>query len=120
MKKASLFVFLLSYSLTGSAAPSGEVTRQHANELTRKLTDQLALDEGRYLQMRRLVYEHLVQAAEIDTQYADDKAVHDQKQQALQAEFAAQLKTVLTEAQFTRYTNLAINLLADASAPAQP
>ncbi|ALD20188.1 hypothetical protein AM218_01750 [Hymenobacter sp. DG25A] len=70
--------------------------------------------------MRRLVYEHLVQAAEIDTQYADDKAVHDQKQQALQAEFAAQLKTVLTEAQYTRYTNLAINLLADSSTHKQP
>ncbi|WP_303310412.1 hypothetical protein [Hymenobacter sp. BT730] len=116
MKKVILFVFLLTSSLSGFSAPTGEVTRQHANELTRKLTDQLGLDEGRYLQMRRLVYEHLVQAADIDTQYADDNAVRAQKQQTLQAEFAAQLKTVLTEAQYTRYTNLAINLLADASA----
>jgi hypothetical protein len=98
-----LLLSLLLFSLSTHAQQVTDTLRQQANEVARKLATDISLDDARVLQVRRLAYERLTQEKEIAQLYSIDKAMQANKIRVVQEDFAAKLKSVVTEAQYKRY-----------------
>ncbi|GAA3921739.1 hypothetical protein GCM10022406_04830 [Hymenobacter algoricola] len=93
--------------------------RAQAAEATRRLAQQISLDDARSVKVRRLTYERLVQENEVARTYADDATMRQNKLRVVGDEYALQLKGILSELQFQRYTTLtAAGGSGTASAPA--
>jgi hypothetical protein len=109
MKKfCLLFLVAASFGISAQAvAQQGPDLRAQATEATRKLAQQIALDDAHSMQVRRLTYERLVQEAEVSRQYADDAAMRQNKLRVIGAEYGEKLKTILSVAQYQRYAALA-------------
>ena len=108
MKKVCILVFFAfsfgtSFQALAQQAPD---LRVQATEITRKLSQQISLDDARSIQVRRLTYERLVQEAEVTRMYADDPAMHQNKLRVIGEEYMEKLKGVLSDAQFQRYATL--------------
>ena len=125
MKKA-LFSLLFAVGL-GASVPSvaqqAPDLRTQANEATRKLAQQIGLDDARSVQVRRLTYDRMVKEAEVKREYALDAAMQQTKLQIIGAEYGEKLKTVLSGLQYQRYA--ALNgatpaSMASAPTPTQP
>jgi hypothetical protein len=107
MKKLCfLILFAAGFSATSSFAQQAPDLRAQATEATRKLSQQISLDDARSVQVRRLTYERLVQENEVARMYADDATMRQNKLRVISEEYAEKLKGVLSEAQFQRYTAL--------------
>ncbi|RYU76424.1 hypothetical protein [Hymenobacter persicinus] len=122
MKKVCVLLFLAASLGTSvhSMAQQGPDLRTQATEATRKLAQQISLDDARSIQVRRFTYERLVQEAEVTRMYADDPAMLQNKMRVVGEEYAEKLKGVLSDAQFQRYATLnAAVAPTTASAPAQ-
>ncbi|SHI65243.1 hypothetical protein SAMN02745146_1293 [Hymenobacter daecheongensis DSM 21074] len=106
MNKASILL-LLAFSLTTAAhAQQAPDLRAQAAEATRKLAQQISLDDARSVQVRRLTYERLTQENEVSRQYAVDAAMRQNKLRVVGEEYATKLQAVLSPAQFQRYMAL--------------
>jgi hypothetical protein len=118
MKKAYTLILLgvcLSASVQ-SMAQQGPDLRAQATEATRKLAQQISLDDARSVQVRRLTYERLVQESDVTRQYADDATMRQNKLRVIGEEYATKLQSVLSAAQYQRYTASLTNS-APATAP---
>ncbi|KAA9338483.1 hypothetical protein F0P96_06520 [Hymenobacter busanensis] len=109
--KRFVFALALGFSVAGIAqAQSGsDAPRQRAVEMTRQLAPQLGLDEGRQMQVRRLLVERLQQEEEVNKMYAGDQTIHAAKLREILNGYETQLQQVLTPAQLHRYQQLAAN-----------
>jgi hypothetical protein len=121
MKKIYTLLFVaaslgLSTQAMAQQAPD---LRAQATEATRKLAQQISLDDARSIQVRHLTYERLVQENEVTRMYADDATMRQNKLRVVSEEYAEKLKAILSATQFERYTALTTGAGA-ASTAARP
>lgn len=104
MKK---YCFLLLLAATFSTpiafAQQAPDLRTQATDATRKLAQQISLDDARTPKVKKLTYERLVQENELKQMYSIDPAMLQSKMAVVEKEYAEKLKEVLTEAQYQRY-----------------
>ena len=123
MKKACfLLLAAASFGISvQSMAQQAPDLRAQATEATRKLAQQISLDDARTIQVRRLTYNRLVQESEVTRMYADDPAMLRNKLRVVGDEYTEKLRGILSEQQFQRYTAFTPNSAAapgTASTPA--
>ncbi|MCB2376035.1 hypothetical protein LGH70_00465 [Hymenobacter sp. BT635] len=107
MKKLSFFfVAAVLGSVLSATAQQVPDLRTQAVENTRKLAQQIALDDARTTQVKRATYERLVQENDLKQMYSIDPAMLQSKMAVVDKEYAEKLKGMLTEAQYQRYVAL--------------
>lgn len=108
MKKLyTLMMFAVGFGASVSClAQQGPDLRTQATERSRKLAQQISLDDARSIHVRRLTYARLVQEDEAARLYAADPATQQTKLRVISEEYTEKLKAVLSETQFLRYTAL--------------
>ncbi|TGE27003.1 hypothetical protein [Hymenobacter metallicola] len=118
--KKYFFFCLLAAALSGSVAQAQQAPnlRMQAVENTRKLAQQIALDDARTTKVKNLTYDRLVQENELKQMYSIDPALLQSKMVVVEQDYAEKLKAVLTDAQFQRFMALKAPALAPVTAAA--
>ncbi|MCB2407230.1 hypothetical protein [Hymenobacter lucidus] len=119
MKKYCFFLLVAAsmHSLVAKAQQTPDL-RAQATEDTRKLAQQISLDDSRMFQVKRLTYDRLVQENDLKQMYSIDPALLQSKMAVVTKEYADKLKGVLTDAQYQRYVAVSTPVAAAATVAA--
>ena len=107
MKKLSaVLVTMLAFGCTHAALAqqSPATLKSQAMEATRQLAARISLDDARTMQVRRLTLERLTLESDLQQLYANDPTMLQNKVRVAEQEYGDKLKTILTDAQYQRYT----------------
>lgn len=121
MKKYCFFL-LVAASMHSFAAKAQQTPdlRARATEDTRKLAQQISLDDARMFQVKRLTYDRLVQENDLKQMYSIDPALLQSKMAVVAKEYAEKLKQVLTDTQYQRYVAVSTPAAPAATVAAVP
>ncbi|MBT9392416.1 hypothetical protein KLP40_04505 [Hymenobacter sp. NST-14] len=121
MKKISLFVCLLlgvQTAVLASAKKEGPTAIQNrATALTRSIAEKVRLDEGQYLQVKRLNIRMLSEQEDLKTRFAADQAILDQRLADAQVQYETELLELLRPAQLALFQQSRASMTALGSQP---
>ncbi|TGE13798.1 hypothetical protein [Hymenobacter elongatus] len=117
---SSLLICLALASSVVATAQQGPDLRVQATENTRKLSQQISLDDARTTQVKRLTYERLVQENDVKQMYSIDPAMLQSKLAVIEKEYAEKLQGVLSAAQYQRYVAITTPVIPATVVPVAP
>lgn len=121
MKKATLLAGLLfSFfsTVTAGTDPDGPTTIQaRATALTRAICDKALLDEGQYVQVKRLNMQMLLEQDDLKTRFSADQAMLDQRLADAQARYESDLTALLRPAQLALFQQSRTSMTALGATP---
>lgn len=121
MKKVTLLAgLLLSFfsAVATGTEPDGPTTIQaRAMALTRAISDKARLDEGQYLQVKRLNLQMLLEQDDLKTRFSADQALLDQRLADAQARYENDLMALLRPAQLALFQQSRTSMTALGATP---
>ncbi|MFD2787242.1 hypothetical protein ACFSX6_17380 [Hymenobacter rubripertinctus] len=121
MKKISLFVCLLlgvqTAVLAGAKKEGPTAIQARATALTRSIADKVRLDEGQYLQVKRLNIQMLSEQEDLKTRFAADPGILDQRLADAQVQYEADLLELLRPAQLALFQQSRASMTALGTLP---
>ncbi|RPD45661.1 hypothetical protein DNI29_15995 [Hymenobacter sediminis] len=121
MKKITLLAGLLfSFfsTVTAGTDPDGPTTIQaRATALTRAISDKARLDEGQYIQVKRLNIQMLLEQDDLKTRFSADQSMLDQRLADAQARYESDLTALLYPAQLALFQQSRTSMTALGATP---
>ncbi|RIY13892.1 hypothetical protein [Hymenobacter rubripertinctus] len=103
--------------LAGAKKEGPTAIQARATALTRSIADKVRLDEGQYLQVKRLNIQMLSEQEDLKTRFAADPGILDQRLADAQVQYEADLLELLRPAQLALFQQSRASMTALGTLP---
>lgn len=113
MKKLITSAFFVFAIVSAQASNDSELYKKQATDITRRIANQIGLNESEYIQVKKYTTDKLVAVAEVKEMYSNDSEMMFRKISEIENSYNHKVQSILTASQFDNYTTLNKSLKTD-------
>jgi hypothetical protein len=113
MKKLITSAFFVFAVMSAQAANDSDLIKNQAAEITRRLANEIGLNESEFIQVKKYTTDKLAAVAEIKEMYSNDSEMMFRKIAEIEASYNHSVQSILTAKQFDNYVAYNKNLKTD-------
>jgi hypothetical protein len=113
MKKLITSAFFVFAIMSAQASNDSDQFKTQAADITRRMANQIGLNESEYIQVKQYTTDKLVAVAEIKEMYSNDSEMMFRKISEVEDSYNHKVQSILTAKQFDSYISLHKSLKTD-------
>src|SRR5688572_16505371 len=106
MKKLITSAFFVFAIMSAEASNDSESYKNQAADITRRIANQIGLNESEYIQVKKYTTDKLVAVAEVKEMYSNDSEMMFRKISEIEDSYTHKVQSILTASQFESYVIL--------------
>ena len=106
MKKLITSAFFVFAIMSAQASNDSDQFKTQAADITRRIANQIGLNESEYIQVKKFTTDKLVAVAEVKEMYSNDSEMMFRKISEIEDSYNHKVQNILTASQFESYANL--------------